>query len=142
MAGKVHEFEIRVVQEDGYRFQISFDKAYAALAMDEPSPLGADSAPNGMRILAAAIGNCLSASLVFCLGKHGVKLEHGLVARVRMEIVRNEEKRLRVGHVRVELVVPPDVAPDALDACRSSFESFCTVTESVRAGIPVEVVIA
>jgi uncharacterized OsmC-like protein len=138
---KVHEFELRVTQQDAYRFEVSFDKDYDAIAMDEPPPLGEDSAPNAVRILGAAIGNCLAASLVFCLGKRGAKIAHGVEARVHLEIVRNEDRRLRVGHVRVHLKVPPDVAPEALEACRGSFEDFCTVTSSVRHGIDVEVVL-
>jgi uncharacterized OsmC-like protein len=51
-------------------------------------------------VLAAAIGNCLSASLVFCAArKAGVKLSR-VSAEVKVQIVRNENKRLRVGRWR------------------------------------------
>ncbi len=60
----VSAFDIRVEQVDGFSFRTKFDKSqFADLAMDEPPPLGRDTAPNAARILAAAIGNCLSASL-------------------------------------------------------------------------------
>lgn len=141
MSQKVHEVELHVVQKDAFRFEIAFDEGYEAIAMDEPPPLGKASAPNAVRILGAAIGNCLAASLVFCLGRRGAKVTNGVSARVNLEVVRNEERRLRVGQVRVSLTVPEDVAEEALEACRSTFEDFCTVTASIRQGIPVEVVL-
>ncbi len=53
----VSAFDIRVEQVDGFSFRTQFDKSqFADLAMDEPPPLGHDSAPNAARILAAAIG--------------------------------------------------------------------------------------
>ena len=76
MSTKVHEFGISVERLSGYEFRVSFDKPqYASLTLDEPAPLGDDSAPNAARVLAAAIGNCLSASLVFCLSRSKVELE-------------------------------------------------------------------
>lgn len=139
---KVHEIEVRIAQRDAYRFEVGFGDALEPAAMDEPPPLGKGSAPNAARFLAAAIGNCLAASMVFCLGKQGTKIERGIEARVKMEIVRTPERRLRVGRVAVEPAVPPGIEAAALDACRATFEDFCTVTQSVRRGIPVEVTIA
>lgn len=136
---KVSELSAQITQEDAYRFQIGFDKDYTPIVVDEPPPLGKDAGPNPARLLAGAIGNCLAASLVFCLGKKGVKVERGLTARVDMAIVRTPERRLRIGHVKVTLRVPEGVAPEALAECRGTFEDFCTVTASVRRGIDVEV---
>jgi organic hydroperoxide reductase OsmC/OhrA len=136
----VSAFDIRIEQLDGFAFRAHFDKPqFADLNMDEPPPLGHDSAPNAARIVAAAIGNCLGASLVFCMQRAGVTT-HGLSAQVHVEIVRNEAKRLRIGKVKVNL--EPNVSPDAvalLQRCTSVFEDFCMVTESVRKGIDVEV---
>jgi len=136
---KVSELSLRIAQEEAYRFQIRFDKAYAPIVADEPPPLGKDAGPNPARLLAGAIGNCLAASLVFCLGKKGVKVEHGIEATVDMQIVRTPERRLRIGPVKVTLHVPPGVPAEAVDGCREVFEDFCTVTASVRRGIDVDV---
>ncbi|MBM4364034.1 MAG: OsmC family protein [Deltaproteobacteria bacterium] len=136
------EFTLKVEQVEGFDFRVRFDKErYADLRVDEPPPLGHDSAPNPARLLAAAIGDCLSASLVFCLKRRGVAVE-GLRAEVHATLVRNENKRLRIG--RIDVVIHPGsgVPEDALAACRETFEDFCVVTESVRGGIDVKVEIA
>jgi uncharacterized OsmC-like protein len=138
MENVVQRFAIQVDQIDGFEFRVRFDKAaYSELRMDEPPPLGRDTAPNPVRILAAAIGNCLAASLVFCAKKHGTMLS-GVRADVSVQIVRNAERRLRVGQIDVELNAP-GLDPNVLAACVPSFEEFCTVTQSVRDGINVNV---
>ena len=114
--GPAGEFTLRIEQVDGFDFRVDFDKEeYASLRMDEPAPLGNDAAPNPVRILAAAIGDCLSASLVFCLKRRGIIVQ-GLRSEVRVQLVRNEHKRLRVGRIEVA-IHPRDAIPDeALDA--------------------------
>ena len=138
----VNEFTIELEQTNGYEFRVVFDKAqFAELKLDEPAPLGADTAPNATRILAAAVGNCLSASLLFCAGKARIPIE-GLRTRVRTEIHRNDRGRLRVGaiHVDIEPKIPRQEQQNAA-RCLSLFEDYCVVTESVRAGIPVDVTV-
>lgn len=134
----VNRFSIRVDQVDGFEFRVKFDKEqFASLDLDEPPPLGHDRAPNAARILAAAIGNCLCASLVFCARK--AKIPVSVSADVDVEIVRNESKRLRIGKVNV--VLHTNASPDdpAFRSCASTFEDFCIVTQSVRKGIDVVV---
>ena len=133
------EFLIHVEQVDGFDFRVRFDKEeYAELRMDEPAPLGQDTAPNPARIVAAAIGDCLSASLVFCLKRRGVAVS-GLRSEVRVQLVRNEKKRLRIGKVAVSIHPQSPIPDEALDACLKTFEDFCVVTQSVREGIEVSV---
>ena len=106
--------------------------------MDEPAPLGLDRAPNAARILAAAVGNCLSASLVFCLQKAGFGIRH-LESTVEVDLVRNSERRLRIG--RIDVTLRPIVESGTVDIadCLNEFEDFCVVTQSVRHGLDVHV---
>jgi uncharacterized OsmC-like protein len=136
---KVGAFEIGIEQKSEFLFEVRLDRPDSVIQIDEPPPLGKNQAPNPARLLAAAIGGCVSASLVFCLKRHkGVTLE-GLRTRVQVELVRNEDKRQRIGKVHVTLEPPPGVDEAALAECREVFEDFCTVTQSVRRGIDVEV---
>ncbi len=97
MSEVVSAFGIKIEQVSGYEFRVTFDKPqHPSLLMDEPEPLGKDSAPNPSRILAAAIGDCLSASLMFCLSRSGANVSD-LKTEVSVELVRNEQKRLRNG---------------------------------------------
>ncbi len=136
----VQEFTISMKQLDNFEFEVLFDKErYAPLRMDEPEPLGRDSAPNASRILAAAIGNCLTASLLFCTRKARVELGP-METRVRVKLGRNERGRLRIAGVEVE--IDPHFPPGEREKaarCLELFEDFCVVTQSVREGIPVEV---
>lgn len=139
MTEVMQKFSIQMQQIDSYEFKVTFDKEqYEDLYIDEPAPLGHDEAPNAVRILAAAIGNCLSASLLFCLSKQKKKLE-GMSSTVEVEIVRTEQRRLRVGKVNVVLHPALDADDATLAHCRDLFEDFCVVTQSVRQGIDVDV---
>lgn len=139
MSELVSSFDLQIEQIDGYEFRVKFDKPqHPELHMDEPAPLGKDTAPNPSRILAAAIGNCLSASLVFCMSRNGAKLS-GFKSDVRVELTRNEQKRLRIGKVDVTLRPQIDGDAAALEKCLATFEDFCVVTQSVRQGLPVHV---
>ena len=133
------EFTLRIEQVEGFDFRVRFDdERYADLRMDEPPPLGHDASPNPARILAAAIGDCLSASLVYCLKRRGVVVD-GLRSEVRVQLVRNESKRLRIGNVEVSIHPQGPIPDEILDACLKTFEDFCVVTQSVREGIDVKV---
>lgn len=140
MSETVNEFSISIDQVQDYEFRVKFDKdQFPELTMDEPPPLGQDKGPNAARILAAAIGNCLSASLLFCTRKARVEIGN-MHTEVRMQIVRGENRRLRVG--RVEVAIEPGLADSEKDKarrCLGLFEDFCTITQSVRNGIDVAV---
>ena len=139
MNQKVGAFALHVERLSDFEFKVTFDKDhYAPLLMDEPAPLGKDHAPNPARILAAAIGDCLSASLLFCLQKNGAGAS-AMTSDVKVELVRNEHNRLRIGVVDVTL--HPKVTGDsaALEKCLATFEDFCVVTQSVREGLDVRV---
>jgi organic hydroperoxide reductase OsmC/OhrA len=139
MSTPAGSFTIAIEQVKDYEFRVRFDKeTYPDLIMDEPPPLGGDIAPNPSRMLAAAIGDCLSASLVFCLRRSKIEVL-GLAAELTVTLVRNEQKRLRIGSIDVRL--HPKLAEDtaAYRGCLDAFEDFCVVTQSVREGLEVRV---
>ncbi|HVY31972.1 MAG TPA: OsmC family protein [Polyangiaceae bacterium] len=139
MSAIASTFSLHVEQINGFEFRVKFDKEqFAPLLLDEPPPLGHDTAPNAARVLAAAIGNCLSASLLFCLQKAKVPAP-SVSADVQVEIVRNEARRLRIGKVDVTLHTSLPAEDPSLSSCLSTFEDFCVVTQSVRQGIDVAV---
>ena len=138
----VSEFTVTMEQVEDYEFKIRFDKPqFPELRMDEPAPIGHDSAPNASRVLSAAIGNCLSASLLFCARK--AKIELGPIRTVvRTRILRNDRGRLRIGKVEVRIDPGiPDADKQKALRCLDLFEDYCVVTESVRQGIDVEVAV-
>jgi organic hydroperoxide reductase OsmC/OhrA len=123
----------------GYEFLVKFSDNLPELLMDEPAPLGAGHGPAASRVLSAAIGNCLSASLLFCLRKariEPVKLQ----SKVTTAIHRNERGRMRIGGSHVVITLGVDEADRGrLGRCTQLFEDFCVVTASVRTGIDVRV---
>jgi len=133
-------FEVTLTRKERFRFDVDLhDGSGTVLGMDEPEPLGEGSGPNAARVLAAAIGNCLSASLLFCLDKAKVDVG-GVRTHVQGSIVRNEKGRLRLGPLRVR--IEPDIRDGAsgrVDRCLEIFEDFCIVTASARAGLDVHV---
>jgi organic hydroperoxide reductase OsmC/OhrA len=140
MSEPAGEFTLSMDQVRDYEFRVKFDKeGLPDLITDEPPPLGRNAGPNPSRLLAAAIANCLSASLLFCARRARVELGP-IHAEIRMQMVRNENKRLRVG--KVEVVIDPHL-PEAerqkAARCLEIFEDFCVVTQSVRGGIDVAV---
>jgi organic hydroperoxide reductase OsmC/OhrA len=131
-------FQMRVEQIDGYQFRIRFDKPeYPELLTDEPPPLGHDRGPNPARVLAASIAGCLSASLLFCLTRAKVPVST-VNSDVKVDLVRNDHNRLRIGKVDVRL--HPRLGPGVvIDECIANFEDFCVVTQSVREGVAIDV---
>ena len=131
------EFTLTLTRQRDYLFNVQFDLAGVPdLLLDEPLPLGAGGGPNASRLLAVAVANCLSASLLFCLGKFKQD-PGGITAHVTGKMVRNEQGRLRVGGYAVDIRLEQTV--ERLAHCAGQFEEFCVVTDSVRNGIPVSV---
>lgn len=134
-------FALSLRQEQGYEFRVSFDwDGVPDLVLDEPAPLGTQRGPNASRLIGAAVANCLSASLVFCLHDK-FKQEIGPVsARAQGRLERNERGRYRIAGLEVTISLAEEAdAVSRLGRCMEQFEDFCIVTESVRNGIPVSV---
>jgi organic hydroperoxide reductase OsmC/OhrA len=130
---------VTVTRQEKYRFLVDFGENIPAMVSDEPQPLGDGAGPSPERLLGVAIANCLCSSLLFAINKF--KGDPGRVsATATCETGRNENNRVRVTHVTVDIVLgtKPDELPH-LDRALSQFEEFCTVSQSVRAGIPFAV---
>jgi uncharacterized OsmC-like protein len=143
MSQPVSEFTISIDQVKDYQFQVGFDGAeIPALTLDEPPPLGESVGPSPARTLAAAVGGCLSMSLLFCLSKSRIEVQD-IKTQVKVQIVRNERKRLRVG--KAEVIITPELSEEGKQRaarCLDLFEDFCTVTAAVREGFDIDVRVA
>ena len=130
---------VQLKQKQDYQFDIHFGGAVPVIMGDEPAPLGAGQGPSPVQLLAAAVGNCLSDSLLFALRKFKQAPEP-ITCDVTAEVGRNAEGRMRVLGIRAVLTVGvPAASLEHLDRVLSQFESYCTVTQSVGQGIPVSV---
>ncbi|MFX0168408.1 MAG: OsmC family protein [Candidatus Hodarchaeota archaeon] len=134
-----HRFTVTLERAKDFEFRVKFDKEFPGFLMDEPSPVGNDKGPNATRVLAAAIGNCLSASLMFCLQRSKLVVDK-VQAEVSPTVGRNAEGRWRVQHINVKLFLKmSEDDPKRFDRCVEIFENYCIVTSSVRQGIPIDV---
>lgn len=126
-------------QQADYQFENSFGSSVPSLLSDEPPPLGQGLGPSPVQLLAAAVGNCLSDSLLFALRKFKQKPEP-LSCKVEATVGRNAAGRLRVLRMDARLTVGVAAASlEHLDRVLAQFEEFCTVTQSVGQGIAIEV---
>lgn len=130
---------VTLTQREGYRFEIDFGDGRPTLTSDEPPPLGQGAGPAPNHLLAAAVGNCLSASLHFAIGKY--KQDHGgMSTRAVAQVGRNERGRLRIVGIDVAITLGVEAgALEHLDRILGQFEDFCTVSMSVAPAIPLTV---
>ena len=90
---------------DGYEFKIEFDvEGVPGLIVDEVKPIGQNLGPNPRRLLSAAVGHCLSSSLLFCLRKNKVNVK-ALETNVKLTANRNKEGYLRVKNLEFKFVL-------------------------------------
>jgi uncharacterized OsmC-like protein len=123
-----------------YSFKIDFGhEGMEALITDEEAPLGKGVGPNPSMLLAAAMGNCISSSLLFCLKKARAEVK-GMKTRVNARMTRNEKGRWRITRMDIELNAEVDKEYiSQMDRCVALFEEFCIVSKSVEQGIPFKV---
>ncbi len=142
MSDKDGTFTITLEQQRDYQFLVKWDNPDVPdLLVDEAAPLGEDAGPNPSRMLALAVANCLTASLMFALRKFKNQPEP-LVATVTGHVVRNVHNRLRVGRIDVDIRMGKEtIQLEHLDRVLAQFEDFCVVKESVRSGIDIRVTV-
>jgi uncharacterized OsmC-like protein len=136
------EVSLRWVGEK--ELEISFDKPDSCkFTVEAPTELGGKGkAPDPNRMLAAAVGSCLTMSLLLNLQgfKPGPK---ELNTKVKYTIGLGEQGLPRFKSIDVEIkpVFSGAVRAEFLKRITDNFQKFCTVTESVRKGIPVNVIV-
>lgn len=128
-------------QQQDFQFEIDFGAGVPKLIGDEHPPLGQGKGPTPVQLLAAAVGNCLSDSLLFALRKFKQAPEP-IQCEVTADIGRNAQNRLRVLGLDVVLTLGvPAAKLEHLDRVLGQFEDFCTVASSVSQGVPVRIMV-
>lgn len=135
-------FRVDLRHVDRYRFEARASEDGrphgAPFASDEPDPVGEASAPATPAMLGAAVGHCLSASLLESL-RHA----HVPVSDCATEVVAvvrpNADGLPRIDHVDVVIRPVLTAGSPRTGRCEDVFERHCTVTSSVRAGIDIRV---
>jgi uncharacterized OsmC-like protein len=134
-------FKVSMKRDEGFVFSVDFGiDGVDTFKMDEPKPVGNDVGPGASKVLAAAMGNCLAASLLFCLQK--ARAEVGDIdTKVEGKMRRNENGRWRIREVNIEINPEIDLGKfqSQFDRCNSLFEDFCIVSKSIEEGIPINV---
>mgnify|MGYP006172035651 CR=1 FL=1 len=130
---------VTLTQQQDYQFRIEFEGNMPALISDEPAPLGGGTGPSPVQMLSAAVGNCLSDSLLFALRKFKQAPEP-IRAQVQAEVGRNAEGRLRVLGMVAELRLGvPAAGLEHLQRVLDTFEQYCTVTQTVAGAVDITV---
>ena len=125
---------------DGYKFNVQSDLDYIAdYVVDETKPDGEGVGPNPPRLLSTAVGHCMSSSLIYCLKKARIPIQN-LHTTVKSNLYRNEDGRLRIRSIEVQIGLKVDEEyKSRINRCLSLFEDYCTVTQSIRKGVQVNV---
>jgi organic hydroperoxide reductase OsmC/OhrA len=135
-------FAVNIKHDKNYQFvsQASEDGVLHGepFRSDEPDPVGDNAGPATPSLLGAALGHCLSASLLETMRRSRLdvrSLETEAVAVVKL----GEEGLPRIDHV--DIVLRPVLGERSPRAQRAEevFQNHCTVTCSARKGIDVRV---
>lgn len=130
---------ITITQKNNYQFLVDFGDAVPDLLVDEPAPMGEGLGPAPAHMLLTAAANCLSASLLFSLKKYGQDAG-GITTTATCTIDRNASNRLRVTQIDVMIQFAQEGDNiKHLERVLGQFEEFCTVSQSIQAGIPIKV---
>jgi uncharacterized OsmC-like protein len=125
---------------DGYKFNVHTDVDYIPdFLVDETKPDGEGLGPNPPRLLATAVGHCMSSSLIFCLKKARIPIKK-METKVKTNLFRNEKGYLRIRNIDIQIALKVDEEDKSrIQRCLTLFEEYCTVTQSIRKGIEVNV---
>ena len=132
--------ETKLQLVEGYKFDVNFDVEYIPnIVVDEPKPIGKGSGPNAPRLLATAVGQCMSSSLIYCLHKARIPILN-LETTVKTNLFKNEKGLTRIRSIDIQILLEVNEEYETrLNRCLTIFEDYCTVTQSIRNGIQVNV---
>lgn len=139
---KEFTYEINMEKLENYKFKVDFGKkSIPSLLMDETKdiPGGEETGPTASMLMGAAVGNCLSASLIFCLSKKRVNLKN-LRTIITLKRKRNDKGYWSISEIVVDL--QPEIAEEdraRFDQCVEIFRNYCIVSNSIETGIPLTV---
>lgn len=145
MADSENIFRTKVSVEwlEDLTFKLDFNNpALPELMIDETHDVESPEArgPDPSKLLISAVMGCLNASFAFCLKKARVPLK-GMKAVGELTSKRNEEGLWRV--VKIDVDLTPEIEIEKgiprMEKCIEIFHKYCTITQSVRQGIPVNV---
>ena len=133
-------FETKLSLLNGYKFNVKFDiDCIPNIIVDETQPDGECLGPNPPRLLAVAVGHCISSSLIYCLKKARIPVKM-LETTVNTSLFRNEDQRLRIRSIDIQIHLKINQEDKKrINRCLTIFEEYCTVTQSVRKGIKVNI---
>jgi uncharacterized OsmC-like protein len=136
MEEKTVTFEIDRVHD--YEFRVRFGEGLEWIT-DKHAPLGGGRGPDPVDLFSVSVANCLTASLLFCLRKARIE-PTALSATATTTLVKDDRglHRVRGVHVAIRLGTAPEDAA-RVGRCLELYEDYCTITQSVRRGVPVEV---
>ena len=133
------QLTIKIQQTSDYKFEVDFGALFTPIIADLPPPLGESAGPSPEHLLLAAVANCLSASLLFALRKFKQSAD-AIKTTVSCTVERNENKQLRVTHINACINLGKEAHQfENLEHILAQFENFCTVSQSVQAGIPLTI---
>lgn len=142
---QVIQTSVSLEWRDELIFKLSFDNpSLSDILIDEKNKADSPDAegPAASKLLLSAVMGCLNASFLFCLQKSRVPFK-SMKAKGIATIIRNEEGYLRIKQIDVELMPEIEIEKGIprMENCFERFHNYCTITESVRNGIPVNVTI-
>jgi uncharacterized OsmC-like protein len=138
--GEETRFAISLEHAQDGKVTVRFDwDEVPGVVLDELAWLDEQRTPHATLILATALGNCLGVSLLSCLHKLQVEPQ-GIQTTVSGAIACSERGRAQISHLDVQISLGgADHLASRLKRCLELDDEYCLITESVRAGIPINI---
>jgi uncharacterized OsmC-like protein len=134
---------VELVEVENFKFEARFEGSDSGpILVDEPLPVGTGAGPSPPQVLALAVGQCMSSTLVSCFERAHVQVRK-VTTRVRPVMGRNPKGRLRVTSLQVEIEAIPVTEEDRpqMERCIAIFEDLCPVSGAVREGARIDVTV-